>query len=183
MALQVEAKLESNRKRKQYLELLNKFRAEYFNDPNIKKYKLKHWDSIRSSGIIPLLLFQNNTPIGCVELTVGNSGPKSILNLTTVYFLPKYRSQGYAYDIYRFVEAQAERDGMWFGIHIEQSSLLKNLEKFKQLGFVCADRIADWGTDHHYNETTWILFSKYYAKRFYPLGNIPKIIENELEVA
>tara|TARA_R110002020_G_scaffold468152_1_gene692217 strand:+ start:1606 stop:2148 length:543 start_codon:yes stop_codon:yes gene_type:complete len=177
MKLTVESIFDSNKKKKQYFNMLNSFRAEYFNEPTIGKYKLKHWDMMQKQGLIPFSLYENNTAIGMAEISGGSLYGIRMLNVCTLYIDPKYRGKGYATGFYRWMEQEAEQQNLGFGIQVEQSSMIKNKTQFMQMGFNWAGVITDCPNDMFYNETTWILFFKPYLKRLMSIDNCVRQLE------
>jgi GNAT superfamily N-acetyltransferase len=177
MALYIEAIIDSNKKKKRYFEHLNSFRAEYFNEPGIGKYKLKHWNMIQQQGLIPVLLYENSTSVGMAEISVGSLYGKEMLNVCTVYIDPQHRGKGLATAFYRWAEQEADEEGINFGIQVEQSSMIQNKTQFKKMGFHWASAITDWGNEMAYNQTTWVLYTKHYLKRIMPIDNCVRQLE------
>jgi hypothetical protein len=165
MRLNCQIKFDKSEDIKKYLKLMNEFRIEYFNKPNVPKITESDFAKNKQYRIIPFMLLNGTTPLGIAEITCGNIFNKKRLDISTVYVIPEYRKQRLSETIYNNIESLAHSSDACFGIQIEQSSLLKNIDKFQKLGFVCYDTITEWTTDHCYNEKTYVLFRKNYLKR------------------
>lgn len=158
--------INNNNVRKDYLKLLNAFRSEYFNGASPFKITDAQLMTNKQEGIIPCIFYHYNRAIAIVELTTGHNYGQPALAISTVYVIPKYRGRNISQEIYSAIEQLAENMDMQFCIHVEESSVVNNLDKFLKLGFTCYDVINEFCNNRDYKETTYVLFKKQYVKRY-----------------
>ena len=148
---------------KNHLGLLNAFRKEYFNDPNVELVGPQQFAQAHNLGIIPLTLYRDNIAIGMAECTVSNFYGQKGVSVSTVYIKPSHRGKGLSNFIYDFVEYNSPEHIV--GIQVEETSLLANWQKLVDQGFNWFDTVMIGGNGLTYNEPTYMLFRKQYLKR------------------
>jgi ribosomal protein S18 acetylase RimI-like enzyme len=156
--------LTSRQDKRLYLKYVNKFRKDYFTDADPQD--MQDVNYALENNILCLLILLNNKVIGMLEATPGNVYATKVLNIATIYIDKKYRKQGIAKQVYKFMESYID-----IALHIEQSNFAKNIDKFINCGFNFYNDMKNTdNVDHRqYDEKTYVLYTKQHIDAFKPI--------------
>ena len=159
--------------KRDWIRMINKFRQSYFKSQNCGTVTMDMLNQTleHDKGLFSYLVYKAGRCVAIAEVVLGSVGRQPTMAVATIYVKSQHRGQGLAQALYDEIERMARELDCWFNIHIEQTSLDHDRDKFIAMGFVTYELIRSFSNGRRYSEETFALFRDYHLKRMRPLGN------------